>query len=71
MLFRSNHGGNVFFVTADKDLIHLWNDMNPFMVVNDEPGVLHFDMMYFLPGLEEGEVDELQELMSGESALDS
>lgn len=68
MLFLSeirNHGGNVFFVTADKDLIHLWNDMNPFMVVDDEPGVLHFDMMYFLPGLEEGEVDELQELMSG------
>lgn len=60
-----NHRGNVFFVTADKDLIHLWNDMNAFMIVNDEPGVLHFDMMYFLPGLEEGEVDELQELMSG------
>ncbi|TBW33915.1 hypothetical protein E0E54_15700 [Azotobacter chroococcum] len=58
-----NHRGNVFFVTADKDLIHLWNDMNAFMMVNDEPGVLHFDMMYFLPGLEEGEVDELQELM--------
>lgn len=60
-----NHGGNVFFVTADKDLIHLWNDMNAFMMVNDEPGVLHFDMMYFLPGLEESDVDELQELMRG------
>lgn len=58
-----NHRGNVFFVTADKDLIHLWNDMNEFMMVYDEPGVLHFDRMYFLPGLEEGEVDELQELM--------
>jgi hypothetical protein len=39
--------------------------MNAFMMVNDEPGVLHFDMMYFLPGLEEGEADELQELMRG------
>ncbi|MEC4024893.1 MULTISPECIES: hypothetical protein [Pseudomonas putida group] len=58
-----NHGGNVFFVTADKDLIHLWNDMNVYMMVDDEPGVLHFDMLYFLPGLQEGEVDELQELM--------
>lgn len=66
LLFLSeirNHGGKVFFVTADKDLIHLWNDMNPFMMVNDEPGVLHFNMMYFLPGLADGEVDELQELM--------
>lgn len=60
-----NHGGNVFFVTADKDLIHLWNDMNAYMMVDDEPGVLHFDMMYFLPGLQEGEVDVLQELMRG------
>lgn len=60
-----NHGSNVFFVTADKDLIHLWNDMNAFMMVNDEPGVLHFDMMYFLPGLEGSEISELQELMNG------
>lgn len=60
-----NHGRSVFFVTADKDLIHLWNDMNPYMMVNDEPGVLHFDMMYFLPGLEGSESDELQELMRG------
>ncbi|MBD8576710.1 hypothetical protein IFU04_20940 [Pseudomonas syringae] len=58
-----NHGGNIFFVTADKDLIHLWNDMNSFMIVNDEPGVLYFNMMYFLPGLEESDVAELQELM--------
>jgi hypothetical protein len=60
-----NHGDNVFFVTADKDLIHLWNDMNAFMRVSDEPGVLHFDMMYFLPGLHKSEVDVLQELMTG------
>ncbi|RMU41746.1 hypothetical protein, partial [Pseudomonas avellanae] len=60
-----NHGGNVFFVTADKDLIYLWNDMHAFMVVNDEPGVLNFDMMYFLPGLKEEEADELMELMGG------
>ncbi|WP_043308316.1 hypothetical protein [Pseudomonas sp. ML96] len=59
-----NHRANAFFVTADKDLIHLWNDMNAFMVVNDEPGVLHFDMMYFLPGLDKSDVDELQELMN-------
>ena len=68
LLFLSeirNHGGSVYFVTADKDLIHLWNDMNRFMMVNDEPGVLHFDMMYFLPRLEGGEMDELQELMKG------
>ncbi len=60
-----NHGGNVFFVTADKDLIYLWNDMNAFMLVNDEPGVLHFDMTYFLPGLEESVSGELQKLMEG------
>lgn len=58
-----NYGRNVFFVTADKDLIHLWNDMNAFIMLNDEPDVLHFDMMYFLPGLEKGKVDELQKLM--------
>lgn len=66
LLFLSeirNHGDIVFFVTADKDLIHLWNDMNAFMRVRDEPGVLYFNMMYFLPGLEESEVSELQELM--------
>lgn len=58
-----NHGANVFFVTADKDLIHLWNDMNEFIVIDDEPGVLHFNMVYFLPGLEESDADQVQELM--------
>ena len=60
-----NHGENVFFVTADKDLIYLWNDMNKFMMVDDQPGVLHFDMMYFLPGLHQDEVAELESLMNG------
>lgn len=67
LLFMSeirNHNGNVFFVTADKDLIHLWNDICSFMMVNDERGVLHFDMTYFLPGLQQDEVAALQQLMT-------
>ncbi|HGY9638078.1 hypothetical protein RDI61_24105 [Pseudomonas plecoglossicida] len=68
LLFLSeirNHGGSVFFVTADKDLIHLWNDMSRFMKISDKPGVLDFNMMYFLPRLEEDEMAELQDLMRG------
>jgi hypothetical protein len=60
-----NHGSNVYFVTADKDLIHLWNDMSKFIVVDDQPGVLHFNMNYFLPGLQQCEITELEKLMCG------
>lgn len=43
--------------------------MNPFMMVNDQPGVLHFDMMYFLPSIGDDEIDELQSLLRMETAL--
>ncbi|MNJ34126.1 hypothetical protein D3C77_288250 [compost metagenome] len=67
MLFLSeirNRQGNAYFITADKDLIYLWNDMVGFMIVDDQPGVLNIDMNYFLPGLSDDDIAELVTLMS-------
>lgn len=59
-----NQQGNAYFITADKDLIYLWNDMVGFMIVDDQPGVLNIDMNYFLPGLSDHDIAELVALMS-------
>ena len=58
-----NHDHNVYFVTADKDLMHLWNDMTGFIRLDNQPGVLHFDLNYFLPGLEQDDIDALKDIM--------
>ena len=58
-----NHDYNAYFVTADKDLIHLWNDMTSFMRLDNQPGVLHFDLNYFLPGLRQEEINVLEGIM--------
>lgn len=55
---------NVYFVTADKDLMHLWNDMTGFIRLDNQPGVMHFDLNYFLPGLEQDDINILEEIMS-------
>lgn len=59
-----NRKGNAYFITADKDLIYLWNDMVGFMIVDDQPGVLNIDMNYFLPGLSDDDIVELVALMN-------
>lgn len=58
-----NLTSNVYFVTADKDLMHLWNDMVGFIKLDDQPGVLYFDLNYFLPGLAQSDIDALEKIM--------
>ncbi|MBK3447551.1 MULTISPECIES: hypothetical protein [Pseudomonadaceae] len=57
------HDHNVYFVTADKDLMHLWNDMAGFIRLDNQPGVMHFDLNYFLPGIEQDDINALEEIM--------
>lgn len=61
---RDKKRKNVFFVTADKDLIYFWNNINPYLFLDNVPGSLSIDMQYFLPGLSEPEIGELKAVMS-------